>query len=166
MVDSASPAPVTVLLSPRYHSWCAGFEFRHFSWSSLNDVEDRAAPLGTYGSPHCPTAHGELGCSRGNRPRARVKYCASSACSRYLQGRRRLHSQHQGQRRNNGFPRLCVGSIQLRIWQGVAVSPVERNVSKRTIPQSQGFLQRAILRPLPPGGLPPVASVSSFQRLP
>ena len=28
------------------------------------------------------------------------------------------------------------------------------------------FLHRAILRPLPPGGLPPVAAVGSFQRLP
>ena len=64
------------------------------------------------------------------------------------------------------IPRLRLHPLQLRLWQGVAVPPLQRHDGQRPVPQSAQLPHRRILRPLPPGGLPPVAPVRSFQQLP
>ena len=47
--------------------------------------------------------------------------------------------------------------LQLRLRQRHAVPALQRHLRQRPVPQPQKLLHRRILRPLPSGGLPPVA---------
>ena len=80
--------------------------------------------------------------------------------------RRILHRRHQAHRPHHAVPRLRRRPLQLRLRQGLALPALECHLRQRPVPQPQELLHRPVLRPLPPGGLPPVAPVRALQQLP
>ena len=64
------------------------------------------------------------------------------------------------------LPRFRRLALQLRLRQRHAVPALQRHHRQRPVRQPQELPHCAVLRPLPPGGLPPVAPVRSLQQLP
>ena len=80
--------------------------------------------------------------------------------------RRRLHRRHQDHRPHHPVPQLRRAKYNYAFGKDIALPPLERHVGQRPVPRSQKLPHRRILRPLPPGSLPPVAPVRPRQRLP
>ena len=143
-----------------------------FSWRSPGRVHVPDTPLAIHRRTRGVVAHLHLGCLRRHRPGSGCLVLGISfngpanSCDRSQPTDPRLRNPCSRHRPALPIPPVSRLPLQLRFRQRHTVPPLQRHLLQRPVPQPAQFLYRQILRPLPPGGLPPVAPDGSLQQLP